>query len=162
MNRISNRPTLDDLGQLPIPAIAALPPDVLALLAEDIDAALERAKRLKDRLDAVLDHRYRVRAQTARQADGHNTGTVRFGDGEFTIIAELPKRVKWDQAQLAALVEQIRAGGEDPAEYVSVEFKVAERAYAAWPESIRSAFTPARTVETGKPSYRIEPKKETR
>ena len=63
---------------------------------------------------------------------------------------------------MAEMIEQIRAAGEDPAEYVTIAMKVAERAYSAWPESIRSAFTPARTVGAGKPSYRIEPRKETR
>lgn len=84
--------------------------------------------------------------------------TVRVEDGEFVIVADLPKRVKWDQARLAAIVEEIRAAGEDPTEYVTIEFKVRERNYAAWPNSIRSAFEPARTVETGKPVYRIEAK----
>jgi hypothetical protein len=65
------------------------------------------------------------------------------------------KKVEWDQRRLAALAEQIRSGGEDPGEYVEVSFKVAERAYAAWPERIRSAFEPARTVRTGKPTYRL-------
>jgi hypothetical protein len=64
--------------------------------------------------------------------------------------------VKWSQAKLASIVERIRAAGDDPAEYVSTEFKVSERAYGAWPQSIRSIFAPARTVETGKPRYRIE------
>ncbi len=63
--------------------------------------------------------------------------------------------MEWDQRRLAALVEQIRAGGENPGEYVELTFKVSERAYAAWPERIRGAFEPARTVRTGKPSYRL-------
>lgn len=159
---IPNRPTFDDLASMEITAIAALPPDLLALLAAEAGDAFERAKRLKERLEAGIDQRYRDRAAEARRADGRNTGTVRIEDGEFTIVADLPKRVKWDQAKLAAIVEQIRAAGEDPGEYVVFELKVAERAYSAWPESIRSAFTPARTVEAGKPSYRIEPRKESR
>ncbi len=32
---------------------------------------------------------------------------------------------------------------------MTIEFTVPERSYAAWPNSIRSAFEPARTVETG-------------
>lgn len=64
--------------------------------------------------------------------------------------------MKWDQAKLAEVVERIRAAGEDPSEYVALEYRVSERAYGAWPQSIRSIFAPARTVEIGKPSYRIE------
>lgn len=154
----TNRPTLDDLLAMETSAIAALPTEILALLAEEAAEAADRAKRIKDRLDGALDLKYAARAAVARRAEGKDTGTVRFDDSDFVVIADLPKRVKWDQAELAAIVERIRKAGEDPAEYVNVEFKVSERAYGAWPESIRSAFTPARTVERAKPVYRIEQK----
>ena len=71
------------------------------------------------------------------------------------IAVDLPKRVDWDQTRLAALSEQIRAGGEDPSQYVEISFKVSERAYTAWPERIRAAFEPARTVRTGRATYRL-------
>ena len=70
-------------------------------------------------------------------------------------MVDLPKKVEWDQARLAALSEQIRAGGEDPSQYVEVSFKVSERAYTSWPERIRLAFEPARTVRTGRATYRL-------
>ena len=48
-----------------------------------------------------------------------------------------------------------RAAGDDPTEYVDVAYKVPERKYNAWPESIRLAFAPARMVRTGKPSFTL-------
>lgn len=155
-----NRPALDDLLAMETGAIAALSTELLALLMDEAAEAAERAKRIKDRLDGALDVKFGARAAAARRAENKDTGTVRIEDGAFVVVADLPKRVKWDQAELAAIVERIRAAGEDPAEYLSIEFKVSERAYGAWPESIRSAFTPARTVETGKPNYRINPNNE--
>ena len=65
------------------------------------------------------------------------------------VVADLPKKVSWDQDRLAAMAERIRAAGDDPSEYVEISFKVPERAYAAWPEAIRQGFEPARTVKTG-------------
>jgi hypothetical protein len=103
-------------------------------------------KCLEPAIDRILkrqDKSYR------RRACGKDTGTVRLVDGDFTVVADLPKRVEWDQAKLAAMVERIRAAGEDPAEYVEITFKVPERAYVAWPEAIRQGFEPARTVKTG-------------
>jgi len=94
-------------------------------------------------------------AAAARRAAGKDSGTVRFQDGGFTVAADLPKKVQWDQKRLTALAAEIRAGGEDPAEYLATEFKVSERAYGAWPSAIRSAFEPARTVTTGKPAYQF-------
>ena len=47
--------------------------------------------------------------------------------------------------------------GENPADYLKVKFEVSERAYEAWPARLKELFTPARTVETGKPSYELLP-----
>ena len=63
--------------------------------------------------------------------------------------ADLPKRIAWDQSQLASLAKRIRDGGEDPTEYIDTSFKVSERKYTAWPEYLRQDFEPARTVKPG-------------
>ncbi|HSG34279.1 MAG TPA: hypothetical protein VLA37_07065, partial [Sphingomonadaceae bacterium] len=82
----------------------------------------------------------------------------RFEDGDFTVVADLPKRVDWDQDGLAGMVARIRDAGDDPAEFVDVAFKVPERKYAAWPEAIRAGFEPARTVRPGTLKIEILPK----
>lgn len=152
---IPNRITLDDLPIKPVGEIAALPGDQLALLKQDADARLRAAKSLCDWLDGAIALKYGDRAQEARRAEGKDTGTVRFQDGPVTVVAELPKRVDWDQAMLAGLVERIRADGADPTEYVDVSFSVPERKYTAWPKDIRQEFEPARTVRTAKPKFRL-------
>ena len=87
-----------------------------------------------------------------------DTGTVRFEDNGFIVVADLPKRVKWDQHRLKEVVELIRSGwGENPADYVKVKFEVSERAYDAWPARLKELFVGARTVETGRPSYDLLP-----
>ena len=80
---------------------------------------------------------------------------MRIEDGDVIVVAELPKRVDWDQRALAAVVERIRAAGDDPSEYIEVTYKVPERKYNAWPESIRASFAPARTVRTGKTTFTL-------
>lgn len=155
MDTRSNRPTLDALRHLPVGEVITLLPENLALLQSDAREALDVAKRTLDWIEGAIALRYEQRAVGARAAAGKDTGIVRFENGTVEVAVELPKRVEWDQRRLAALVEQIRAGGDDPGEYVELSFKVSERAYAAWPERIRKAFEPARTVRTGKPSYRL-------
>ncbi|MCZ8147583.1 MAG: hypothetical protein O9325_07020 [Roseomonas sp.] len=150
-----NRPTLDSVRDLPVSDVLALPAEYLAMLQADAREATESAKRLQDWIEAAIALRYEQRAVGVRAGAGKDTGTVRFQDGSVEVTTELPKRVEWDQRRLAALAEQIRAGGEDPTEYLEVSFKVSERAYTAWPERIRKAFEPARTVRTGKPVYRL-------
>jgi hypothetical protein len=135
--------------------IAALPAEQLALLQDEAGETLRRAKTACDWLDGAVALKYADRAHAARQTAGKDTGTIRFDDGAVTVIADLPKRVDWDQGKLTTLVERIRSEGDDPAEYVDVAIKVPERKFAAWPSHIRSAFEDARTVRTGKPSFRL-------
>lgn len=144
-----NTPTPDDLPSLSAAEIATLPVELLAILQREIDERLKRDKAAKTRFDAGLAVRYATRAAEERQAHAKDTGTVRFDDGDFTVVADLPKRVEWDQDRLAAMVARISDAGDDPAEYVDLAYKVAERKYAAWPEAIRQGFEPARTVRPG-------------
>ncbi|WP_397543444.1 hypothetical protein [Roseovarius salis] len=152
---IPNTITLDALRHMAVGDIAALSAEELARLQADADAALRDAKTLRDWLDGAIALKYSDRAAQARREAGKDTGTVRFADGPVTVVSELPKRVDWDQDKLAELVERIRAEGDDPDAYVDVSLKVPERKYTAWPPAIRSAFETARTVRTGKPTFRL-------
>ncbi len=152
---MSNRIQLEDIRAMPVGEIAALPAEQLALLQEDAEAALTAAKTLKEWLDGAIGLRFGERAQAARRDAGKDTGTVRLVEDGVTVVADLPQRVDWDQVQLAALVERIRAEGDDPAEYVDTAFKVPERKYTAWPSAIRTAFEDARTVKTGKSVFKL-------
>ena len=144
-----NAPRVDDLTSMPPQDIAALPVELLAILQREIDAAAQRIRAARARLDGALGLRYAARAAELRQASGKDAGTVRFADGDFTVVADLPKRVDWDQGKLADMIARIRDAGDDPAQYVDIAFKVPERKYAAWPEAIRAGFEPARTLRPG-------------
>lgn len=152
-----NTPKPDDLLSLSTAEIAALPVELKAILQREIDERQKQIKSIKTRFDAAMVHCYATRASEMRQAAGKDTGTIRFDDGDFTIVADLPKRVDWDQDHLASMVERIRAAGDDPGEYVDVVIKVPERKYAAWPQAIRDGFEPARTVRPGTLKIEIVP-----
>ena len=51
--------------------------------------------------------------------------------------------------------QRIAANGDDPSEYVEISYRISETKFNAWPESIKSAFAPARTLKTGKPGFRL-------
>ncbi|MDO8604920.1 MAG: hypothetical protein Q7R40_00150 [Phaeospirillum sp.] len=154
---IPNRPRLADMMTMPVGEVAHFSPEILILLQEEAEESLRHAKSAKDWLDAVLARRYAPIAAELRSRDGKDTGTVRFDDGSVTVVADLPKKIEWDQEQLAATVERIRAAGDDPTEYVDLAFKVPERKYGAWPGHIRTAFEAARTIKTGKPTFMLKP-----
>ena len=150
-----NQPRLEDLEQIAIGEIAGLPAEHLALLQDEATAALEAAKRRKEWLESAIGLRFAEQAEAIRRSAGKDTGAVRFADGDVTVVADLPKRVEWDQGILAGIVERIRASNRDPADYVETIIKVPERRYAAWPKDIRQEFEPARTVRTGKPTFTL-------
>ncbi|WP_299473141.1 hypothetical protein [uncultured Paracoccus sp.] len=149
MSYPKNTPSIDEMLNLPTGEIAQLPVELLAAMQHEITEASRQMRAVAARFNAALDVRYAARAAEERQIAGKDTGIVRMDDGDFTVVADLPKRVDWDQESLAIMVERIRAAGDDPAEYVDITFKVPERKYAAWPDAIRQGFEPARTVRPG-------------
>ena len=88
-----NHPHLDDMLRLPVDEVVALPAEHLALLQEDAATALDEAKRKRDWIESVIAARYGQRAVALRAEQRKDTGTVRFTDGDVTIVSELPKRV---------------------------------------------------------------------
>jgi hypothetical protein len=154
--RDGNMPTFDGLDRLSIGEIADLPPALLLALQDEAAAETARVKRLRDRLEAGIAKRYEAAAAAERAAQGKTNGTVRIEDEGVVVIAELPKKVTWDQDRLAAMAERIRAAGDDPNEYLEITYRVPERRYGAWPEAMREGFAAARSETTGKPVFRLE------
>ena len=148
--------TIEGIDMMSVGDLAVLPAATLVSLRTEVEKIVAEASKLDGKLDAALDYRYGPRARQLRASEAKDTGTVRFEDNGFTVVAELPKRVKWDQQRLKELVELIRSGwGEDPSDYVKVKFEVSERAYESWPARLKELFASARTVETGRPSYEL-------
>jgi len=121
---------------------------------------LRKSKALKDWIDAAVALKYEQRAQAIRLEQGKDTGKVHFMDDGIRVTSELSKRPEWDQQKLADIAKRIAEAGDDPAEFIDVAYKVSERKYTAWPESLRAAFEPARTLKTGKPTFHLETVKE--
>jgi hypothetical protein len=134
--------------------------DSLCELKGQATTLLATAKAVDAWVDKALDLKYSQRAREIRLAEGKDTGVVHFEDGAVHVTADLPKKVDWDQARLAEIAHRIAAGGENPAEYVEITYRVSEAKFTAWPETLKSAFAPARTLKTGKPGFRLELKKD--
>ena len=72
------------------------------------------------------------------------------------IVADLPKKVTWDQDRLATMATRIREAGDDPTQYLEIAYRVPERRFGAWPDAMREGFAAARSETTGKPVFRLE------
>ena len=144
-----NTPSVDDMLNMPTGDLAQMPVELLAALQAELDHASKQLKAATARFNAALEVRYATRAAEARRACGKDTGTVRIADGDFTVVADLPKRVEWDQEKLAQIARNIGDSGEDPTEFIDTKLTVSERKYNALPGAWRDGFAPARTVKVG-------------
>ena len=150
-----NIPSVDEMLNLAVTDLALMPAALLAAVQAEIETASDRMKAVTERFALALEVRYAARAADCRQDAGKDTGTIRFEDGDVTVIADLAKRIDWDQAKLAQIAENIALAGDDPTEFIETKLSVSERKYGALPESWRKGFEPARTVRTGKPKFRL-------
>ena len=150
-----NLQQINEIICTPVSTLAELSGDSLFRLKNDAADQLAMAKALCEQVDRVLEQRYNTQAQHQRLSAGKDTGVVHFDDGEVRISADLPKRVTWDQKKLDEIAKRIAASGEDPGQYIDISYKVSERKYDAWPDNLKSSFAGARTLKTGKPSFRL-------
>lgn len=147
--------TPDHVLAMPAGELAQRSSESLFQLKNDAADLLAAAKAIVEHVDRALDLRYAQRAHQLRLAAGKDSGVVHFDDGHVRITADLPKKVEWDQAKLNDITRRIAANGEDPAEYVEISYRISETKFNAWPETLKSAFAPARTLKTGKPGFRL-------
>lgn len=154
---IKNTPDVDDVLLNP-ELLKGLPLSALDELTSEAKAIATKGAAAAKLFTGELERRYSAHIAGAYQAAGKDTGTVHVFDGDFDIEVNRPKKVEWDQAALAAIQAKIAAGGDNPAEYIKAELTVEEKKYAAWPESIRKVFEPARTLKPGSMTIKLSMK----
>jgi len=144
----------------PAGTLAQQPAELLFSIKSAAADLLAAGKALSDHIDQAIDFKWGERARNLRHDAGKDTGVVHFDDGNVRVTADLPKKVDWDQARLAEITRRITDSGDDAKQYVEFSYRVSETKFNAWPETLKSAFEVARTVKTGKPSYRLALMKE--
>ncbi len=150
------RLTIDEILKMPIGKVASLDPEHLYHAQLEAADELRRAKMLKEWLDSAVAMKYEKISTSLRNQLGKTSGTIHFNDGDYVITHDVPKKPEWDQALLKTTLKKIEARGDDPDEFVDVTYRVSERSYAAWPNSIRALFEPARILKLGKPVFTIK------
>jgi hypothetical protein len=139
----------------PAGTLAQQPAELLFSIKNAAADLLASGKALSDHIDQAIDFKWSERARNLRHDAGKDTGVVHFDDGNVRVTADLPKKVDWDQARLAEITRRITDSGDDAKQYVEISYRVSETKFNAWPETLKSAFEAARTVKSGKPSYRL-------
>ena len=149
-----NIPTIDTLHGEPT-LVAELDLETIAILIEDAKAMSSRATAVSRLLQGEVEARLKDKIAAAFLADGKDTGTVHVAADGFDVDVNRAKKVEWSQTDLAELRDQISAANDNPADYIETTLTVPERKFTAWPESIQSKFTDARTVKPGSVSIKL-------
>ncbi|AIF82031.1 hypothetical protein I862_07385 [endosymbiont of Acanthamoeba sp. UWC8] len=147
--------TLKQIASMPIGEVAKLPPKQLLKLIEEASMQLAKARTIKDWLQGALSLRYEEKARAKRLRIGKDTGTIRLDDEGISITCELPKKVEWDQNELFGIALKLISEGKEVSEYLDCEYFIPEVKYQSWPPEIKALFESARTIRTGKPSYKL-------
>ncbi len=147
--------TLEEARLFSVSEMTGLSAQDLMQLQKEAAESLRQAKDLKDWVDGAIALKYEAQAKALRARLGKDTGTVHFEDDGVRVTADLPKKPVWDQQRLAEIAGRIATSGDNPSEFLDITYKVAERKYSAWPENLRQVFAPARTLKTGKPTFKL-------
>ncbi|TSA10838.1 MAG: hypothetical protein D4R79_10790 [Comamonadaceae bacterium] len=144
-----------DLAEMSVNQLANLPPAQLVEADANLDHLIDWAKKTRAKFDTALNQRFGEQGRTALRDSGRDFGTAHISDGPLHIKFEMPKKVIWNQKQLAEIAERIVSSGEKVEAYIDVKLAVSESRYTNWPPALQQQFAAARTVETGKPSFTL-------
>ena len=144
-----------DIAEMSVSQLAALPAAPKHEIDTHLDAAIDWLKKARTKFDAALDQCYGEQARAALRESGRDFGTAHISDGPLHLKFELPKKVSWDQKQLAEIAERIVTSGEKVEGYLDIKLSVSESRYTNWPPALQQQFAAARTVDAGKPSFTL-------
>ncbi|GHT98559.1 hypothetical protein FACS1894126_4160 [Alphaproteobacteria bacterium] len=133
--------------------ISALDVYDLMDLHDQIAKLTSHAKELKEKLDDGLNLRFAESVKNGLQRENKDTGTTRFFDGAFQIIADVPKKVTWDNEKMEELVKRIPEDRRRA--FVKIVYSIEERKYSALPYEYQELFREARTITPGKTKFQI-------
>ena len=153
---MKNSVDLAQLIEMPVEEAKSLSVEQIVTLLEELTELKNKLKRYDFSVHAMLHGKFADEAAQVRSKTGKDTGTVRLKVSDYVIVADLPKDVDWDQAELKNAAKAIEKMGEPVEQYVSIKLSVSETKYNAWPDSLKTIFAAARTVGTGKPTFKIE------
>lgn len=122
-------------------------------LTDQVTNLNSQVKEMKQKLDDGLNLRFSETVKSNLQGSGKDTGTARFFDGTYQIIAEIPKKVTWDAEKMEEIIKKISK--EKKEDLIKITYSVDERKYLSLPPEWQSVFKEARTVTPGKARYQI-------
>jgi DNA-directed RNA polymerase specialized sigma24 family protein len=148
-----NMKNISILETLSAKEISSLEIGDLMELNEQIVNLNAHAKELKEKLDDGLNLKFSEAVKNNLRSENKDTGTIRFFDGAFQIVAEVPKKVSWDAEKMEELIKRIP--DERRKDIVKITYSIEERKYSSLPHEYQELFREARTITPGKTKIQI-------
>ena len=126
----------------------------LADLSDQVAKLLSHAKELKEKLDDALNLRFSETVKENLRNENKDTGTTKFIDHGFQIVAEVPKKVTWDSQKMEEIIKTIPESHRR--DYIKTTYSIDERRYANFSYEYQQLFKSARTVTPGKTKFQIK------
>jgi DNA-directed RNA polymerase specialized sigma24 family protein len=133
--------------------ISALEVHDLMDLNDQVAKLISHTKELKEKLEDGLNLRFSEAVKNNLRSENKDTGTTRFFDGAFQIVAEVPKKVTWDAEKMEELIKRIP--DDRRKDIVKISYSIEERKYSALPHEYQELFREARTITPGKTKFQI-------
>lgn len=125
----------------------------LADLCDQVSKLLSHAKELKEKLDDALNLRFSETIKDNLRRENKDTGTTKFIENGFQIVAEVPKKVTWDSQLMEEIIKTIPEAHRR--DYIKTTYSIDERKYAYFTPEYQQLFKPARTITPGKVRFKI-------
>ena len=125
----------------------------LADLSEQMSHLVNHTKELKEKLEDALNLRFLEIAQNNLRSENRDTGTTKFIENGFQIVAEVPKKVTWDSEKIDEIIKNI--SDEKRKAIIKTTHVIDERKYQQLSPEDKTLFADARTITPGKAKFKI-------
>ena len=76
-------------------------------LNEQVVKLVSHAKELREKLDDALNLRFAETVKNNLRNENKDTGTTKFVDSGFQVVAEVPKKVTWNVEQMEQIIKTL-------------------------------------------------------
>ncbi|WP_422472597.1 hypothetical protein [Endozoicomonas sp. ALB032] len=146
---------LENIQGMGVAELAARSGAELAILLNDVEKAMSQLTVQKMWLESVIAYKYVFKASQIRAQLQQDFGTISFDDEGTRVLVDLPREVNWDQQKLKSIAQRIQEQGEDPSEFLDIEYSVSQEQFDQWPEPVRQTFESALQIKPGRCAYKL-------
>ncbi len=127
----------------------------LLVVIEAAEAEKAKQDKIIKMSKALLLQSKHDEIQALLKAKDEPYGSVDLIVGNHKVQVTVKKDVKWDQKGLESLWTRISDDGQNPKNFIKVEYDVSETMWKSWDTDMQDAFRDARTVQPGTATIKI-------